>query len=114
MRAGGTTPESASIKHIRTAKLRIATMQQMNIPDDIRVEIDLTSESMPRTIRTLLPAVYKEGDSYCCLLGPDPEQGIFACGNTPESALSAWEEQLRKRIIDADENDEVATYAKDA
>lgn len=89
-------------------------MQQMNIPDDIRVEIDLTSESMPRTIRTLVPAVYKDGDTYCCLLGPSPDEGVFGSGSTPEAALSDWEDQLRKRIINADENDEVATYAKDA
>jgi hypothetical protein len=58
----------------------------------------------------LKPVVFKEGDSFCCLLGPDPQTGIFGCGPTPKQALSDWEEHLKEYLATADEDDYVLEY----
>lgn len=89
-------------------------MQQMNIPEEQRVDIDLTREEWSRPIRTLLPVVFRRGGTFYSLLGPSMEGGILGKGQSVEEALAVWEEELRRRIMNSDENDEVATYAKDA
>ncbi|ACU60708.1 hypothetical protein [Chitinophaga pinensis] len=87
-------------------------MEQMQIPADMQCAIDYGQPELPRAIRELHPVLFKEGDSYCCLLGPDPQAGIFGCGATPGEALTDWDEHLRERMKTPDANDEVAAYVK--
>ena len=89
-------------------------MIQMKINPEMKIELDLTSKKFSREVITLLPEVFKEGNSFCCLLGPDPQEGIFGCGDTPDEAISDWENSLRKRIEHPSEKDEVAQYVIDS
>lgn len=89
-------------------------MEQMNIPEDQRIVIDLSAPGMPKSAGELLPVVFQEEDSYCCLLGADPTVGIFGCGDTPEAAVKDWAADLKRRLDSPSlEDDETALYARD-
>lgn len=61
----------------------------------------------------LLPTVFKDGDSYCCILGSDPKVGVFGCGNTPEEAVKNWDDALKDHLSTAGKNDEVVQYVNE-
>lgn len=85
----------------------------MNVPDEMKVNINYEDDKLPEAIRTLRPVVYRDGDSFCCLLGPDPQEGIFGCGPTREEALIDWEANMRKRIIYHSPGDKMAQFIED-
>lgn len=85
-------------------------MKQLNVPEEMKVDINFASKEVPESARVLMPLVFKEGDAYCCVLGPDPQDGIFGCGKTPMRALKDWDRNLRKRKRIKDPDDEVAFY----
>jgi len=89
-------------------------MMQMNIDPELVVDFDFTRPEVNRTLKNLQPVVYKDGDQYSCLLGPDLEHGILGTGATPDAAIMQWEVNLQKRIQDPDENDEVAEFVIDS
>lgn len=88
-------------------------MEQMKIPESMIVRINYEEKELPSSVRELRPVVFKDGESYCCLLGPDPQEGIFGCGNTEKEALNDWKSSLEMRIDNLKEDDEVAQYVKD-
>jgi hypothetical protein len=89
-------------------------MIQASIPEEMQVKMDFETGNFSRTVRVLNPTVYKDGESFCCLLGPDPHQGIIGSGHTPAEAIKDWEKQVQERLAAPSENDEVAQYAKDS
>jgi hypothetical protein len=88
-------------------------MKQMEVPAEMKVKINYEDENLPRAVKTLKPVVFEDGDSFCCLLGPDPQEGVFGCGATKEEALTDWETNMRKRIIYHAPDDEVAQFIED-
>lgn len=82
-------------------------MKQLTIDPTLIVPIPLTGVAS-----VLHPTVFHEGDAYCCILGEDPVQGVFGCGNTPEEAVKDWDETLRIRLEEAQPGDEVVGYVK--
>jgi hypothetical protein len=88
-------------------------MEQMNVEESMKVAIDFSEENLPKSAKKLQPLVFQEGDSYCCLLGPDPQAGVFGCGNTPIAAIQDWDSHLSRRLAHTSENDEVIQYVKD-
>jgi len=87
-------------------------MEQMQINPDTRIEIDYQDWPVTAATQRLKPVVFKEGNSFCCLLGPDPRAGIFGCGDTAYEAVNNWEQQLRDRLENAQPEDEVTAYVK--
>jgi hypothetical protein len=81
------------------------------VPEELKVIIDY-NEDLPLSVVRFEPVVFKDGDSYCCLLGPNPSEGIFGCGNTAKEALLDWDTNLQKRIKEGNANDEVSAYVK--
>lgn len=77
-----------------------------------KVEIDYGDCCLPHTFRTIKPDVFKDGDSYCCIFGPDPQEGIFGCGDTPDQAILDWHQHLQERIHEKHIPDEVAHQAR--
>jgi hypothetical protein len=75
------------------------------------IAIDFSGDWAPEKAKKLKPEVFKDGDSYCCLFGPDPIVGIFGCGNTPEEAVLDWDKDLHKRIERLTEGDDAAHHA---
>lgn len=85
-------------------------MVHMNIADANKIEVDFREEYLPISIKLFKPVLFHEGEIYYCLLGPDPEDGIFGYGNTTNEALINWDNHLRERIKSKDPTDEVAQY----
>jgi hypothetical protein len=69
-------------------------MKQMDINENAKIYLNYNDPFLPETVRIFRPVVFKEGDSYCVLLGPDPQEGIFGCGNSAEKAVIDWEHHL--------------------
>lgn len=88
-------------------------MKQMDVPEKIKVKIDFDDRSLTEAVRTLQPLVFKDGKTFCCVLGPNRLRGIFGCGNTVNIALEEWESNMRKRIIYPQPNDPVVTFVQD-
>jgi hypothetical protein len=88
-------------------------MEQMNLDGLEAVAVDYESGSIPVSVKTFEPSVYKHGLFFCCILGPAPETGVFGCGDTLRAALTDWDKQLQERIRDYREGDEVAEYILD-
>jgi hypothetical protein len=86
-------------------------MKQMEIPEEMKIDIDY-NDIFPLSVGKLRPQVFRDGDHYCCLLGPNPAEGVFGCGETVTEALLDWDDQMHKRVMNADENDEVAAFIK--
>jgi hypothetical protein len=89
-------------------------MKQMDIPEEDRITIDYENKDLPEAVRTLRPTLFKKDDAFCCLLGPDQQEGVFGCGATREEALLDWESNLRKRIIYHKPGDELAQFIEDS
>ncbi len=88
-------------------------MEQMNVEEHKKILIDYDDASLSKFIRQFRPMIYREGDQYCCVLGPDPQTGVFACSNSLEEALSEWTEELKKRASAPGSNDEVKQFIND-
>ena len=74
--------------------------------------LDYEGAEVPATVQLFKPVVYKDGTDYCCLMGPDPQIGVFGCGETPEEAVEDWADDLEERLQKQDPDDEVAQYIR--
>jgi len=88
-------------------------MEQMNVDESLKVDVDFSEEVLPKSAKKLQPMVWKDGDTFCCLLGSDPQSGIFGRGETPLLAIVDWDSRLTTRLAEASEDDEVVQYVKD-
>ncbi len=88
-------------------------MEQMKIPQEMKVDIDFERPGIPYTAEVLQPVLFKDTNRYCCILGPDPQAGIFGCGQTPEEALQDWDKQLTQRIEQARPDDKLLLFVND-
>ena len=89
-------------------------MDQFEPPEGMKVSVDYTDDKLPVSVRALKPVVFQDGDSFCCLLGPDLQAGVFGCGASAKEAITDWDIHLKERIKDPIENDEVTQYIKEA
>jgi hypothetical protein len=87
-------------------------MEQLNVPDEMKVPIDFNDKNLPLSVRTFRPLVFQEGDAVCVVLGPDPQEGVFGCGPTKEEALNDWDKNLKLRMEHFTEEDEVVRYMR--
>lgn len=78
------------------------------------VTIDFDAKDIPASVKEFRPAVFKDGNSFCCLLGPDPQKGIFGCGSTTDEALADWDLDLKERAKDPKAGDQLDEYIQDA
>jgi hypothetical protein len=83
-------------------------MEQMKVNKDQLVQVAMTGAAS-----ALQPVVFKEGDSYCCLLGPDPEIGVMGCGDTALEAVKDWDDHLADHLSKAGEQDEVVRHVRE-
>ncbi|HJS53317.1 MAG TPA: hypothetical protein VJ765_02200 [Chitinophagaceae bacterium] len=87
-------------------------MKQFTVPEEMKIEIDYAEEALPNSVKLFQPLLYRDGNSYCCVLGPDPATGVFGSGDTPIAALKDWDTNL-KGYETKGEDDEVAEYIKE-
>lgn len=88
-------------------------MKQMQVPESLLVKVNYEDEHIPASAKEFRPAVYQDGDSYCALLGEDPQAGIFGCGATKQEALQDWDKHFSERMKDHPEGDELVQYIED-
>lgn len=88
-------------------------MKQMVISDEVVVHLDYGSGDLPAAVRQFKPVVYKEGDLFCCILGPDRKSGVFGCGVSLKEAIKDWDVNFHKRLNAGREDDEVAQFLRD-
>lgn len=87
-------------------------MEQSNLRDDMKVQLDYADPELPVSVRTFKPLVFQDGDSYCAVFGPD-RNGVFGRGETPQAALLDWNRKLYYRIKESKMDDEVVKYVID-
>lgn len=85
----------------------------MKIDESMRVPIDYNDKELALAIRELKPVVFRDGDSYCTLYGPNPQMGIFGRGDSVSGSLADWENDLRERLANAADDDEVVNDIKE-
>ena len=85
----------------------------MNVPDDWKISVDFNDPGLPKAVKTLRPLVYQEGEDFCVVLGPDPQEGVFGCGHTVDEALKDWDAHVKDRIQHHEEDDDVARFIRE-
>src|ERR1700712_3708672 len=88
-------------------------MKQMQVPESMIVLVDFEDKNIPAAAREFKPVMYHDGESYCCLLGEDPQVGIFGCGSTREQALEDWDKPFNERISNNPPGDELVGEISD-
>lgn len=83
----------------------------MELPDYMKEQVDFDDLELPPNVRILRPLVYKDGDSFCVVLGPNPQDGVFGCGNTAKEALKDWDVHLQE-YLGRNRKDELAEFLK--
>ncbi len=63
------------------------------------ITINYEDEHVPAAAQKLKPKLFKDGIKYCALLGADPQQGIFGCGDTPLDALNDWNDAYQYLVL---------------
>jgi hypothetical protein len=89
-------------------------MKQMQVPQSMLVDINYDDQSIPDSVREFRPAVYRDGDSFCVLLGEDPQAGIFGCGETKEQAIKDWDTHFSERVNAHAKDDDLLQYIEDS
>jgi hypothetical protein len=90
-------------------------MKQFTVDESKKIEVDYNDNEIPESVRILKPLLFleeSEGElrAYCVVLGPDPQAGIFGCGDTPNEALQDWDNHLQEFKSQHEAGDEVAAY----
>jgi hypothetical protein len=89
------------------------TMKQPSVDHSAIVNIDYEARDIPSAAKEFKPVVFHDGDAFCCMLGPDPQAGIFGCGRTPEEAVRDWDLHFGERLAKPYENDELVKYIEE-
>lgn len=82
-------------------------MDRMSMDGLEVLNIDYENPELPSVVKQLRPAMYLDGNAYCVILGPDPQAGVFGCGNTPAQALDDWTVHLNQRLAEFDADDKI-------
>ena len=83
-------------------------MKQSEINPGQIVHVNLTGSA-----KALQPTVYKDGNLYFCLLGPDYNVGVGGSGKTTQHALTDWDKNLQIRLKANDDNDIIVQMVKE-
>jgi hypothetical protein len=88
-------------------------MEQMQIDEAAKISMDYEHDELPESVKQFKPVLFKEGNAFCVVLGPDPQAGIFGCGDTKEQALQDWNNHFLNEIDNPTEGNETTRYILD-
>lgn len=88
-------------------------MKQMNVADEYKIDFDYDAPNVPEMAKVLRPVIYKDGNSFSCLLGPNPEEGVFGSGHTAEEAVTMWAAVLTEHISNCKLDKQVTEYVRE-
>jgi hypothetical protein len=83
-------------------------MEQMQVKPDAIIQVPLYGAA-----KALHPVVFREGNDFCVILGPNTQDGVFGCGDILKAALEDWNERLQDHLVVAGNNDEVVSYVRE-
>jgi hypothetical protein len=87
-----------------------AVMEQMKPEGYEVVAIDYSDPTIPESVQQTRPLLYIDGDAYCCILGPNPETGIFGRGPSISEALDNFDRQFQKLAANPIAGDPVSEF----
>lgn len=87
-------------------------MEQMTMPRDAVIDYNYEAEGVAEPVKEFRPLIFKDGNAYCALLGPDAQAGVFGCGASVDEALDNWTQRF-KEVASKRGNDEVSQYIMD-
>ena len=87
-------------------------MEQMQANDLKVIPVDFNATTIPVSVRQTHPLVYEDGDAICCVLGPDPQRGIFGCGATVAAALADFDVHFNELLKHPIEGDPVSEFIR--
>lgn len=85
-------------------------MEQMNTEGLDLVRIDYEAADTPESVKKTHPVLYVKGDGFCCLLGPDPNAGIYGCGKTVQLAMTEFDRLFQERLEHPIQGDPVSEF----
>ncbi len=85
-------------------------MWEIKIDETALVSVNYEEIDLPASFRAFKPILFKEENIYCCLLGPNPKEGIFGFGQTAVAAMSHWDLEFKKRLLIHTKKDTVAHF----
>lgn len=88
-------------------------MKQLSIEEHCIVPLDYDSLEFSPAVRQFRPTLYRDAESFCCILGPDHEHAIEGCGSTEDEALKMWEKAFKERLKSTGEDDELVQFIRD-
>ena len=87
-------------------------MEQMQPTGLEVISIDYDADTTPLSVRQTHPLVFKDGNAVCCVLGPDPQRGIFGCGDTVTAALSDFDVHFQQVLEHPIQGDPVSEFIR--
>lgn len=73
-------------------------MKQMPVEKQAIIDYNMEDKNLPSAVRQFQPTVFKDGSTFCCILGPSPQEGVFGCGDSPQAALKEWDKHLHQLL----------------
>jgi hypothetical protein len=86
----------------------------MTIDKNAKIELNYNDPDLPTPVRQFKPVLFKEGNSFCMVLGPYPQEGVFGCGNTANQAIKDWEHHFNNEIENPTEGNEMTRFILDS
>jgi hypothetical protein len=84
---------------IRFAIIYLKFMWPIILNPENVIEINYQKPDFPASFLAFKPILFKTGQLYCCLLGPNLQEGIFGMGYTVDSAITQWNLEFKRRLI---------------
>jgi hypothetical protein len=88
-------------------------MEQMKIGRKAKIDLNYDDPNLPAAVHQFKPVLFREGESFCMLLGPDPQEGIFGCGDSVDVAISDWDRHFNEEIDNPTEGNETTRFILD-
>ncbi len=60
-----------------------------------KIRVDFSNPELPSSVRNFMPDMYRNGDSYLCILGTEPDRLVIGTGATVMRALEDWDKSYR-------------------
>ena len=76
------------------------------------IPVDFNSEDLPVSVRQTHPLIYKDGNAVCCILGPDPQRGVFGCGPTVNAAVADFDKHFQYLLDHPVAGDSVSEFIR--
>ena len=85
-------------------------MRQMNATGLPVIAIDLDAPDVPESVRDFHPILFKDGNEFRCILGPDAETGVLGRGQTAAEAMADFDQKVLKLKKNPVTGDDVSDF----